>query len=408
MIKKLLLLAAVAVVLAATAASARPTRRPRKTAAPTHYPTAAPLIGAKLIASKLGPVFPTAFTMKLRNRVLYATMGGTINMLPIGLPYGSNSTVLWAAPPGFFNQSWAGSGILGLTVDETTFARNPLVFFYVSNHINSPAKGDVSNEVWCFRVALATWKVVPNSLKLVWRSNSNEYGLENGGYLKFGADGMLYVAVGHGQQGGDGPANSEKLSSDQGKIHRITRAGKVPADNPIKGSSVYAWGIRNAFGLAWDPVSKNLWETEPGPDCADELNHVVAGASQAWGPNFSCKAPPGSINVDAPLGAKVSLPKWSWEALGPVTPNNRPPTPTGIQFCNKCGIAAAEGKMVVGFFHAARIEFLTLNAQRDGVNASTVALQTRIPVVAMETDRDGNIYYTDSAGNLKQLVALLK
>jgi len=57
----------------------------------------------------------------------------------------------------------------------------------------------------------------------------------------------------------------------------------VPPDNPLgPGNPVYALGIRNSFGLCFDPVTGYLWETENGPTSDDEVNRIVAGANYGW------------------------------------------------------------------------------------------------------------------------------
>ena len=65
----------------------------------------------------------------------------------------------------------------------------------------------------------------------------------------------------------------------------MTPAGGVPSDNPIPGSRVFAFGIRNSFGFTFDPQTDSLWETENGPECNDEINLIVGGGNFGWGPS---------------------------------------------------------------------------------------------------------------------------
>ncbi|MEP6576454.1 MAG: PQQ-dependent sugar dehydrogenase [Nitrososphaerota archaeon] len=44
----------------------------------------------------------------------------------------------------------------------------------------------------------------------------------------------------------------------------------------------YAYGIRNSFGIDWDPVSGYLWDSENGPNFGDELNLVLPGFKSSW------------------------------------------------------------------------------------------------------------------------------
>jgi len=81
--------------------------------------------------------------------------------------------------------------------------------------------------------------------------------------------------------------NSQDLSNVKGKIHRIHDDGSVPEDNPFVKDpeaepTIWAFGSRNAQGLAIDPKTGALWETEHGPKGGDELNLIEKGANYGW------------------------------------------------------------------------------------------------------------------------------
>ncbi|MEV1117780.1 PQQ-dependent sugar dehydrogenase [Actinosynnema sp. NPDC049800] len=102
----------------------------------------------------------------------------------------------------------------------------------------------------------------------------NKY--HNGGRLRFGPDGKLYIATGDGQNG-DWAQDRANLA---GKVLRIDPDGTVPSDNPF-GTPVWSYGHRNPQGLAFDSQGR-LWEQEFGNSVMDETNLIVRGGNYGW------------------------------------------------------------------------------------------------------------------------------
>ncbi|MGX1927805.1 PQQ-dependent sugar dehydrogenase [Flagellimonas sp. 2504JD4-2] len=109
----------------------------------------------------------------------------------------------------------------------------------------------------------------------------------SGGALDFGPDGKLYVAMGDNEN----ISLVQKLDNTTGKILRYNPDGSIPVDNPFPGSPVYAFGLRNPQGFAWDAKSKEMYATEHGPsgfesesyrEHQDELNIIVKGGNYGW------------------------------------------------------------------------------------------------------------------------------
>jgi glucose/arabinose dehydrogenase len=144
-------------------------------------------------------------------------------------------------------------------------------------------------------------------------NNGNEAGNHNGGVMKFGPDGKLYIFLGDvGRRGWlqnlpQGPFLSLPFVDDTfggpepdnahltGVILRLNDDGTTPSDNPFftagatlggqAGANlqkVFSYGHRNGFGMAFDPYSGHLWETENGDDAFSELNRVVPGMNGGW------------------------------------------------------------------------------------------------------------------------------
>ena len=100
----------------------------------------------------------------------------------------------------------------------------------------------------------------------------------NGGRLAIGPDGKLWVSLGDAGMRGATSQNWNRLG---GSILRLNLDGTVPEDNPHKGSFVWAKGLRDTQGMAWDNYG-NMWTTEFGQDTWDELNLMQKGKNYGW------------------------------------------------------------------------------------------------------------------------------
>ncbi len=109
-------------------------------------------------------------------------------------------------------------------------------------------------------------------------------GNHNGGAIHFGADAMLYVAVGENAV----PARAQDPSSPFGKILRLTPDGEVPLDNPnVSGpvdyaDMVWASGLRNPFTMAFQPGTGRLFINDVGSSQFEEINEGARGFNYGW------------------------------------------------------------------------------------------------------------------------------
>jgi glucose/arabinose dehydrogenase len=144
-------------------------------------------------------------------------------------------------------------------------------------------KGQVSaTEVVRGRIKDGAWvdqEFVYRPAPAVFRPGNDHYGIR----FLFDPKGHLFYSIGDRGK----PDDSQLLSESAGKIHRVLDDGSAPKDNPFVGregtlATVWSYGHRNPQGLAFHPVTGELWSAEHGPRGGDELNLVLPGRNYGW------------------------------------------------------------------------------------------------------------------------------
>lgn len=163
-------------------------------------------------------------------------------------------------------------GLLGVAVDPNYSENNHVYLYFTYNEFISSANKVV-------RYVYADGKISEDRV-IVEGIPGGPF--HDGGRIKFGPDGKLYITTGDAGL----PEISQDMDSLGGKILRVNSDGTIPQDNPFEGSAVYSVGHRNPQGLDWDKAG-NLVITEHGPSgwmgsAHDEINLIVPGANYGW------------------------------------------------------------------------------------------------------------------------------
>jgi glucose/arabinose dehydrogenase len=194
----------------------------------------------------------------------------------------------------------------------------------------------------------------------------------DGGKLEVGPDNHLYAVIGD-LNSVAGPLQNlratEKLHNDTSVILRIpldNTSDKITLppyiNNNTKNSQYYlAYGIRNSFGLTFDPLTGNLWDTENGEDKYDEINLVKPGFNSGW---YKIMGPISRSNLTEDElvqfdGSTYSDPEFSW---------HMPVGVTDIEFFSSDKLGDEyENNIFVGDINNGKMYFFELNENRTGL-----------------------------------------
>jgi glucose/arabinose dehydrogenase len=235
-------------------------------------------------------------------RIFVAEQGGSLRVV-------KNGALL---PTPFVNLTVDATGERGLigVATHPDFATNRLVYVYYTRINGTLRNNRISRFVATGDVVTSPEQVLLDLPNLSVASN------HNGGALRFGTDGKLYVGVGDNANG----ALSQDLTHPFGKVLRLNDDGTAPADNPFFrtqpgwGAYIWAYGLRNPFTMAIQPGTGRVHINDVGQETWEEVNLGAPGANHGW------PASEGPDNV----GAGITGPIFAYGRVLPAAPGTAP------------------------------------------------------------------------------------
>ena len=272
-------------------------------------------------------------------------------------------------------------GMLGIAVAKNETAKKQYIFLYYTEARDG--KGD--GEDRCFSPSKCIAGYLPNGNRL-YRYELSENGSKlinqklifswpplkradhNGGELIVGPDNNLYLVVGDaGNKSQVVNYNDSSIKAEgMGGILALNHDGGSKFRNGLLGpeeplNRYYAYGIRNGFGLDFDPITGNLWDTENGPRYGDEINLVEPGFNSGW------RVCTGLINSDF---NKAKLEDFGGRGVysDPELEWNHTIAPTAIKFLNSDKYGKKyENDIFVGSA-SGNLHHFDLNSKRTGLD----------------------------------------
>jgi glucose/arabinose dehydrogenase len=244
-------------------------------------------------------------------------------------------------------------------------------FFYLYLTAGDPPKNRV--ERWRFDAAASRASRVDVILDGIPAAKNHD-----GGRLRFGPDGMLYIGTGDGQQ----PEAAQDAKSLSGKILRLTPDGKVPPDNPSPESPVFISGIRNTQGFDWLD-DKTLVVSDHGPSGEykgrrghDEVSVARAGQNLGWPTIYGCES-----------GAGMVQPSISWEEANP---------PGGAALYKGDAISQWRGSLLMGSLKGEHLHRIGLDASGQVTSHDVYLAGTHGRLREVMMGPDGRLWVTTS------------
>jgi aldose sugar dehydrogenase len=282
-------------------------------------------------------------------------------------------------------------GLLDVVLDPH-FATNRQIFFTFFDYIDG-----TNSNTYVARARLDEVKFALSDAKVIFRAQpampSKRLGGKTGGRIAIARDGSLFITI--GDRSDSPPWNvAQQLDTDLGKIIHITPEGAPAPDNPFIGRpgvlpEIWAYGTRSQEGLAFDPRTGRLWETEHGPRGGDELNIIEKGKNYGWPVIVHGIDYPGTaIGEGITHKAGMEEPVYYWD---PVI------APSGLAFYTGTLFPQWQGSVFVGGLRSMILDRLTI-ANDKVVAEEPLLTDLHARIRDVRVGPDGAVYVLTDSG----------
>lgn len=260
-------------------------------------------------------------------------------------------------------------GLLGVTLDPE-FETNHFVYLYSTYTDNKT--GNPFNRVMRF----TDYNNKGTNMAVIMdKIPADTNGYYAGGAISFGPDNMLYVTVGIGNR----PEDAQNKSSLLGKLLRVNRDGSIPPDNPFPNSPIFALGLRNAFGIAFDKSGHGIIP-DNGDTHFDEINWIQKGGDYGF-PNVQY---PSIYTVNSNAS----------DFLPPIRAYERVIAPAQAIYYDASKFPDLRGKFVIASYNDGNLRAMKVY-QNQTINELVISVTHDIldNIAAVAQSPSGDIYY---------------
>ena len=284
-------------------------------------------------------------------------------------------------------------GLLGITLDPN-FSSNRMVYWTFSEptdegNLTAVAKGKLSADDAKIEGATVIYRATP-----YYKGN-----LHYGGRILFDKQGNLIISTGERSDLVTRP-QAQSLESGLGKVIRITTDGKPAKGNPFVGKEsarpeLYSYGHRNVQGLAFHPVTGDLWENEFGPRGGDEVNRIQPGKNYGW-PTITYGIEYKGDKVGEAIQQKAGLeqPTYYWDPSV---------SPSGMTFYTGNQIPEWQNNLFVGTLSGMHIARLVIDKNNRIIGEERLLSEEFQRFRDVHQGKDGALYAVTDQGRLYRI-----